>query len=179
MSSLTSGILSQSLLELLELSESNDPGLISIPDIINKMQRTMKKLKHLRTRKLSLVFTCNLCISGHQSDLFTFLVYFLVSASLPKKCTSINNGVILVSYNKSRLKQATSVMFNILPFLHRACNSVIIRTDALSILIYFDTHQVIPVFCMYKEERQSVNKSSSPKKTTRFISSTLTMCKMN
>ena len=40
MSSLTSGILSQSLLELLELSESNEPGLISIPDVINKMQRT-------------------------------------------------------------------------------------------------------------------------------------------
>jgi hypothetical protein len=52
----------------------------SIPDLINKMQRTMKKLKHLRTKKLSLVFTCNLCISGHQSDLLTFLVYFLVSS---------------------------------------------------------------------------------------------------
>ena len=46
MSSLTSGIVSQSLQELLELSESNEPGLISISDIINKMQRTMKKLKH-------------------------------------------------------------------------------------------------------------------------------------
>jgi hypothetical protein len=85
MSSLTSGILSQSLLELLELTESNKPGLISIPDIINKMQRTMKKLKHLRPKNMSLVFTCNLCISGHQSDLFTFLEYFLVSAALQKK----------------------------------------------------------------------------------------------
>jgi hypothetical protein len=33
MSSLTSGLLSKSLLELLELSESNRPGLISIPDM--------------------------------------------------------------------------------------------------------------------------------------------------
>ena len=49
-SSLTSGILKKSLLELLELSESNGPGLISIPDIINKMLRTMKKLRHLRTK---------------------------------------------------------------------------------------------------------------------------------
>jgi hypothetical protein len=49
MSSLTADILSKSLLELLEMSESNGPGLISIPDIINKMQRTMKKLRHLRT----------------------------------------------------------------------------------------------------------------------------------
>ena len=106
----------------------------------------MKKLKHLRTKKLSLVFTCNLCISGHQSDLFTFLVYFLVSAALQKKCTSINNGVILVPYNKSRLKQATSVIFNSLPFLHRACNSVMILTYVFSILIYLDTHQDIPVF---------------------------------
>jgi len=139
----------------------------------------MKKLKHLRTKHLSLVFTCNLCISGHQSDLFTFLVYFMVSAALPKKGTSINNGVIFVPYNKSRLKQATSVMLSSLPFLHRACNSVLILTDAFSMLIYFDTHKVIPVFWMYRNERQSVNKSSSPKKTTRFISSTLKMCKMN
>ena len=93
MSSLTSGIFSKSLLELLELSESNGPGLISIPDIINKMQRTMKKLRHLTTKMPSLVFTCNLCISGQHSDLFTVLVYFLVSAALQKKCTSINNSV--------------------------------------------------------------------------------------
>ena len=106
MSSLTADILSKSLLELLEMSESKGPGLISIPDIINKMQRTMKKLRHLRTKMLLLVFTCNLCISGQQSDLFTLLVFFLVSAALQKKCTNINNGVILVSYNKSRLKQA-------------------------------------------------------------------------
>jgi hypothetical protein len=59
---------------------------------------------------------CNLCISGHQSDLFTLLVFFLVSAALQKKCTNINNGVILVSYNKSRLKQAISVMLNSLHF---------------------------------------------------------------
>ena len=143
------------------------------------MQRTMKKLKHLRTNKLSLVFTCNLSIWWHQSDLFTFLVYFLVSAACKKKCTSINNGVILDSYNKSRLKQATSVMFNSLPFLHRACKSAMILTYVFSILIYLDTHKVIPVFWMYTKERQSVNKSSSPKKTTRFINCTLTMCKMN
>jgi hypothetical protein len=85
MSSLTSGILSQSLLELLELTELNKPGLISIPDIINKMQRTMEKLRHLRTKMLLLVSTCNLCISGQQSDLFTLLVFFLVSAALQKK----------------------------------------------------------------------------------------------
>jgi hypothetical protein len=115
MSSLTADILSKSLLELLEMSESNGPGLISIPDIINKMQRTMKKLRHLRTKMLLLVFTCNLCISGQQSDLFTLLVFFLVSAALQKKCTNINNGVILVPYNKSRLKQAISVMLNSLP----------------------------------------------------------------
>ena len=107
------------------------------------------------------------------SCIFSGLCFFA------KKCTSIINGVILVPSNKSRLKQVTSVMFISLSFLHRACNSMIILTDALSILIYFDTHQVIPVFWMYKEERQSVNKSSSPKKTTRFISSTLKMCKMN
>jgi hypothetical protein len=116
MSSLTTDILSKSLLELLEMSESNGPGLISIPDIINKMQRTMKKLRHLRTKMLLLVFTCNLCISGQQSDLFTLLVFFLVSAALQKKCTNINNGVILVPYNKSRLKQAISVMLNSLHF---------------------------------------------------------------
>jgi hypothetical protein len=52
MSSLTADILSKSLLELLEMSESNGPGLISIPDIINKMQRTMKKWRHLRTKML-------------------------------------------------------------------------------------------------------------------------------
>jgi DNA polymerase elongation subunit (family B) len=103
------------------------------------------------------------------SCIFSGLCFFA------KKCTSINNGVILVPSNKSRLKQAISVMFISLPFLHRACNSMIILTDALSILIYFDTHQAIPVFWMYKEERQSVNKSSSPKKTPRFISSTLKM----
>jgi hypothetical protein len=40
MSLLTADILSKSLLELLEM-----PGLISIPDIINKMQRTMKKFQ--------------------------------------------------------------------------------------------------------------------------------------
>ena len=106
-------------------------------------------------------------------------LYIFWSLLLGKKCTSINNGVILVPYNKSRLKQATSVMFNSLPFLHRACNNAIILTDAFCILIYFDTHKVIPVFWRYREERQSVNKSSSPKKTTRFISSTLKMCKMN
>ena len=55
-SSLTSGILKKSLLELLELSESNGPGLISIPDIINKMLRTMKKLRHLRTKIPSVVY---------------------------------------------------------------------------------------------------------------------------
>jgi hypothetical protein len=37
MSSLTADILSKSLLELLEMSESNGPGLISIPDIINNV----------------------------------------------------------------------------------------------------------------------------------------------
>ena len=84
MSSLTADILSKSLLELLEMSESNGPGLISIPDIINKMQRTMKKLRHLRTKMLLLVFTCNLCISGQQSDLFTLLVFFLVSAAFKR-----------------------------------------------------------------------------------------------
>jgi hypothetical protein len=84
------------------------------------MQRTMKKLRHLRTKMLSLIFTCNLCISGQESDLFTLLVYFLVSAALQKKCI-INNGVILVPYNKSRLKQAISVMLNRLPlFTERA-----------------------------------------------------------
>jgi hypothetical protein len=49
------------------------------------------------------------CISGQQSDLLTLLVFFLVSAALQKKCTNINNGIILVPYNKSRLKQAISV----------------------------------------------------------------------
>jgi phosphotransferase system glucose/maltose/N-acetylglucosamine-specific IIC component len=57
-----------------------------------------------------------LCISGQQSDLFTLLVFFLVSAGLQKKCTNINNGVILVPYNKSRLKQAIAVMLNSLHF---------------------------------------------------------------
>ena len=112
----------------------------------------------------------------------TYLPFLYIFWSLllcKKKCTSINNGVILVPYNKSWLKQATSVMLSSLPFLHRACNSVIILTCAFSILIYFDTHKVIPVFWMYRNERQSVNKSSSPKKTTRFTSSTLEMCKMN
>jgi flagellar motor component MotA len=33
------------------MSESNGPGLISISDIISKMQRTMKKLRHLRYKK--------------------------------------------------------------------------------------------------------------------------------
>ena len=102
MSSLTADILSKSLLELLEMSESNGPGLISIPDIINKMQRTMKKLRHLRTKYA--------VISFHLQ-----LVYF--RTALQKKCTSINNGVILVPYNKSRLKQAISVMLNSLPLL--------------------------------------------------------------
>jgi hypothetical protein len=50
------------------MSESNRPGLISIPDIINKMKRTMKKLRHLRTKMLLLVFTCNLCISGQERE---------------------------------------------------------------------------------------------------------------
>jgi uncharacterized membrane protein len=111
----------------------------------------------------------------------TYLPFLNIFWSLllcKKNCTSINNGVMLVPYNKSRLKQATSVMLSSLPFLHRACNSVIILTDAFP-MIYFDTHKVIPVFWMYRNERQSVNKSSSPKKTTRFISSTLEMCKMN
>jgi hypothetical protein len=107
------------------------------------------------------------------SCIFSGLCFFA------KKCTGINNGVILVPYNTSRLKEATSVMFNSLPFLHRTCNSIMILTYVFSILIYLDTHKVIPVFWMYTEERQSVNKSSSPKKTTRFISCTLTMCKMN
>jgi hypothetical protein len=75
MSSLTADILSKSLIELLEMCESNGPGLISIPDIINKMQRTMKKLRHLRTKMLLLVFTCNLCISGQQSDLPFFPIH--------------------------------------------------------------------------------------------------------
>ena len=120
MSSLTADILSKSLLELLEM-----PGLISIPDIINKMQRTMKKLRHLRTKMLLLVSTCNLCISGQQSDLFTLLVFFLVSAALQKKCTNINNGVILVPYKTSRLKQTISVMLNSLPFSQsgQQCNT--------------------------------------------------------
>ena len=101
--------------------------------------------------KLLLVFTCNLCISGQQSDLFTLLVYFLVSASLQKKCTNINNGVILVPYNKNRLKQAISVMLKSLPFFHRVCNSVIL-TDAFSIMgnissispVFLHVHQRFP-----------------------------------
>jgi hypothetical protein len=133
MSSLTADILSKSLLELLEMSESNGPGLISIPDIINKMQRTMKKLRHLRTKMLLLVFTCNLCISGQQSDLFTLLVFFLTFSFLHLNIQSIVSKIDMISaeyschdilsFTESWLNENTSTdqqcfrMFNISPGL--------------------------------------------------------------
>jgi hypothetical protein len=81
---------------------------------------------------------CNLFISGQQSDVFTFLVYFLVSAALQKKCTSIHNGVILVPYNKSRLQQATSVMFNSLPlFTERATAFLFLNVSISSLFFAF------------------------------------------
>jgi hypothetical protein len=150
---------------------------------------------------LLLVFTCNLCISGQQSDLFTLLVLFLVSAALQKKCiylirtlvlhrtshhergvfckfllhifkvllmnravffrllylftdclsslyisaalqkkcTNINNGVILVPYNKSRLKQTISVMLNSFIFLY------LIRT----LVLHRTFHHERGVFCKF------------------------------
>jgi hypothetical protein len=66
------------------MSESNGPGLISIPDIINKMQRTMKKLRHLRTKMLLLVFTHWYNLMGIEVDQYRERIgkYYTVARSV-------------------------------------------------------------------------------------------------